>query len=72
MLWGSIKRYKFLGTLWRHKRQHIKTVAEICAALVCRQSNLLNNIIKKKLLERANLGHGSLQSGGCIEKQIRC
>ena len=60
MLWGSIKRYKVLGTLWRHKRQHIKPVAEICAALVCRQSNLLNNIIKKKLLERANLGHGSL------------
>jgi hypothetical protein len=24
------------------------------------QSNLLNNIIKKKLVERANLGHGSL------------
>jgi hypothetical protein len=33
---------------------------------------LLNNIIKKKMVERANLGHGSLLSGGCIEKQIRC
>ena len=32
----------------------------------------LNNIIKKKLVERANLGDGSLLSGDCIEKQIRC
>ena len=39
---GDIKRYKDLGTLWRHKRQHIKPVAEICAALVCRRSNLFN------------------------------
>jgi hypothetical protein len=32
----------------------------------------LNNIIKKKnLVERAKVGHGSLLSGGCIEKQIR-
>ena len=44
MLWGvgGIKRYKVLGTLWRHKKQHIKPVAEICAALVCRRSNLFN------------------------------
>jgi hypothetical protein len=26
---GGIKHYKVLGTLWRHKRQHIKPVAEI-------------------------------------------
>jgi hypothetical protein len=39
---GVIKRYNVLGTLWRHKRQHIKPVAEICAALVCRRSNLFN------------------------------
>ena len=39
---GSMKRYKVLGTLWRHKKQHIKPVAEICAALVCRRSNLFN------------------------------
>jgi hypothetical protein len=39
---GGIKRYKVLGMLWRHKRQHIKPVAEICAALVCRRSNLFN------------------------------
>jgi hypothetical protein len=25
-----------------------------------------------KLVERAKVGHGSLWSGGCIEKQIRC
>ena len=34
--------------------------------------HFLNNNIKKKLLERANLGHGSLLSGGCIDKQIGC
>ena len=39
---GGIKRYKVLDTLWRHKRQYIKPVAEICAALVCRRSNLFN------------------------------
>ena len=39
---GSMKRYKVLGTLWRHNRQHIKPVAEICDALVCRRSNLFN------------------------------
>ena len=32
----------------------------------------LSNLIQKKLLRSANLGHGSLLSGGCIEKQIRC
>jgi hypothetical protein len=33
---------------------------------------LLNNIIKKSLVEHAKVAHGSLLSGGCIEKQIRC
>ena len=33
---GYIRRYTVLGMLWRHKRQHIKTDAEICDALVCR------------------------------------
>jgi hypothetical protein len=57
---GEYKTLQSPWHAWRHKRQHIKPVTEICAALVCRQSNLLNNIIKKKLLERANMGHGSL------------
>ena len=38
---GDITRYKVLGTLWRHKRKHIKQVAEICAALVCRRKQLI-------------------------------
>jgi hypothetical protein len=41
---GGIQRYKVIGTLWRHKRQHIKPVAEICAALVCRRRNLFDEV----------------------------
>jgi hypothetical protein len=38
----DLKRYNVLATLWRHKGQHIQPVAEICAASICRRSNLFN------------------------------
>ena len=37
---GALKRFRVLGTLWRHPRRKLKRVFNICAGLVCRRADL--------------------------------
>jgi hypothetical protein len=47
-------------TFWYFLQQYPKRKIIIHLDLIIHINNLLNNIIKKKLVECANLGHGSL------------
>ncbi|CAG2205556.1 unnamed protein product [Mytilus edulis] len=37
---GELKKYKVMGTLWRHPRQRLTSVVTICAVFVCRRKDL--------------------------------
>ena len=37
---GELKRFRVLGTLWRHPRRKLKRVFDICAGLVIRRADL--------------------------------
>ncbi|CAG2210778.1 unnamed protein product [Mytilus edulis] len=38
---GELKKYKVMGTLWRHPRQRLTSVVTICAAFVCRRKDFI-------------------------------